>query len=490
MAAISPIRVLFLSAEVAPLIKVGGLGDVAGSLPPALSRSQLPGQPQIDIRVALPYYPSLKRQKLVVEPACRVKVLRKGKPVQGVVYQTLLNGLITYLIDGEPFDNDEPIYSADPELDGEKFVFFSLAALDMLNKQDWKPDILHANDWHSAAALYSDWLRDGSKFGHEQHKRIITIHNLPFMGREAENAMAAYGLPCAVDAHLPRWGTLFPLPLGMLAADRVVTVSPSYAAEILTPEFGSGLQDFLFTIRGKLTGILNGLDTAVWDPSTDPEIVNNYSAPTVNNRILNKLELQKEMELPEDPSTPLLTIISRLDQQKGIDIALDGLRQLGLHDWQLVLLGSGNKHLEASAFSLESQFPKKVRVNIKFDPQLSHRLYSAADMILMPSRYEPCGLAQMIAMRYGCIPIARATGGLIDTITDDPSGIHSTGFLFTQQSPDAYNVALRRALFAFQQPSLWAEIQQRAMYLDFSWDQSAVKYIDLYANLVDADRTK
>lgn len=478
-----PMRVLFLSAEAAPLIKAGGLGDVAGSLPPALAKLQNGSGQTVDIRVAMPYYPVLKKKDLDVQPVCKVKVAKQGKFVHGVAYRTTLNGLVTYLIDGEPFDNDVPIYSNRPDVDGDKFIFFSLACLDLIEKLDWKPEILHANDWHTAAAIYSNRVNAPGRSPNNL-KSVLTIHNLPFMGKEAETAMTEYGLPCAVDYNLPRWATLFPLPTGMVAADRIVAVSPSYAKEVLTPEFGCGLQDFLTQNQGKLTGILNGLDTTAWNPQTDPTIVNKFTSMTLEKRVANKTALQAEVELQVDPSIPVLAIISRLDQQKGIDIALDGLRQLVQHDWQLVLLGKGDNVLEAAAYSLEAQFPDRVRARIEFNGDLAHRMYSAADMILMPSRYEPCGLAQMIAMRYGCIPVARATGGLIDTINDDPSGQHSTGFLFSQPNPDSFNIALRRALYAFQLQESWREMQIRGMEIDVGWAISAQKYADLYTEIL------
>ncbi|MRR31116.1 glycosyltransferase, partial [bacterium] len=266
-------------------------------------------------------------------------------------------------------------------------------------------------------------------------------------------------------------------------ADLINAVSPGYAKEILTPEFGCGLQDFLKTRQNALTGILNGLDQVDWDPMTDTTIINRYDRTDLRQKSSNKAALQAEFELPIDSEMPLLVMITRMDQQKGVDIAIEGLRLAADLNWQAIILGTGDPLLETSCRSLESEFPDRVRASIRFDVSLSRRMYAGGDILLMPSRYEPCGLAQMIAIRYGTIPLARATGGLRDTITDDPTMAKSTGFLFEDARPEAFAESLRRAIYAFPDREIWSQIQMRGMAQDFSWEKSAMEYTELYTKL-------
>jgi starch synthase len=480
--AITKVNVLFLAAEAAPLVKVGGLGDVAGSLPVALRRVD---HPQLDVRLVLPFHGEIRRKALAAEPIAQFQVSRKGVKIQANAYLTRESGLPVYLIEGPPIPPDGPVYdTANPALDGEKYVFFSLACLELTRHLDWQPEILHANDWHTAAAVYAyaqKWRVKGRK---PELKTVLTVHNLPFMGKEAEQALLNYGLPRSRDPRLPLWATAFPLPLGLLAADRIVAVSPGYAAEILTPEFGCGLQDILLTRKDRISGILNGLDRELWNPVWDSALPVNFNLESLSRRGENKTALQAELGLPVKPDVPLLIIISRMDQQKGIDIAVAGLRQTAALDWQAVILGTGDPLLESACRSLEAEFPERVRALIRFDSSLSRRMYAAGDILLMPSRYEPCGLAQMIAMNYGCVPLARATGGLIDTICDDPTYANSTGFLFNEANPAAFSEALQRALFTYQERNLWEQIQKRGMQMDFGWEKPAAEYARLYQNLL------
>ncbi len=474
------VNVLFLAAEAAPLVKVGGLGDVAGALPAALRQID---QPQLDVRLVLPFHHDIRRRVESLQPVAEFQVNCRRTKIPAKAYLTSAAGLPTYLIEGAPIPPDGPVYnSVNPTFDGEKYIFFSLACLALIEYLDWQPDILHANDWHTAAAVYANSLQ--VKPGERKPLAVLTVHNLPFMGKDAEPALLDYGLPRSPDPWLPWWATAFPLPLGLLTADQIVAVSPGYAAEILTPEFGCGLQDFLMTRKERISGILNGLDRNLWNPATDEALSVNYTLESLSLRSQNKARLQAELGLPLQSDTPLLITISRMDQQKGIDIAISGLRQLSTLDWQAVILGTGDPLLETACRSLESEFPDRVRALIRFDAELSRRMYSAGDILLMPSRYEPCGLAQMIAMNYGCVPLARATGGLIDTIHDDPTLASSTGFLFNEASPEAFAEALQRALFAYQDRRKWEEIQQRGMHKDFGWEKPANEYARLYQQLL------
>jgi len=292
--------------------------------------------------------------------------------------------------------------------------------------------------------------------------------------------LAAYGLSPAVDENLPRWARSSPLPLGLLAADSVVAVSPEYSVEIQTPEFGCSLEDFLRKNVDKLTGILNGIDTVSNDPETDPALDTRFTAATIEQRLANKQALQRELDLPVDAEVPVFGMVGRVDPQKGVDLALEALRQLVGMPWQAVMLGSGDPGLENAMLQLQIDFPKQVRAVTRYDPQLSRRIYGGADIFLMPSRYEPCGLSQMIAMRYGCVPVVRATGGLKDTVKD-----RTTGFLVPEATADSLVGSLKRALDFYASAAKWQKIQLAGMKQDFSWQRSARQYASLYKNLCE-----
>lgn len=481
-----PLKVLFLAAEAAPLIKVGGLGDVAGSLPPALRKLD-PGQcggRRLDVRLVIPFHGEIKRRLPELESVADFLVERPGGGIQAIAYYAEIDELPVYLIDGPPFQPDAPVYSLDAEADGDKFVFFSLAALELARQLDWQPDIVHANDWHTAISLYALCLQRGKDPFYERTRTVISIHNLPFMGAGIEKVLAEYGIPPAHTRWLPPWARSFPLPMGLLGADRILTVSSAYAEEILTPEFGCGLQDYLNNRKEDVAGILNGLDTAEWDPSTDRSLARPFDKDSLDQRVENKTALQEEVGLPLDKNVPLLVFIGRMDPQKGVDLAIDGLRLSADLPWQAVFLGTGVPLLESAARSLEVEFPDRVRAVIRFDSGLARHLYAGGDILLMPSRYEPCGLAQMIAMRYGCVPLGRATGGLRDTILD--AGVHSpgTGFLFDDATPESFAAALKRAIKHFRLRAEWRQIQQAGMQQDFSWQQSAIKYAHHYREIL------
>jgi len=268
------------------------------------------------------------------------------------------------------------------------------------------------------------------------------------------------------------------------ASDAIVAVSPTYAQEILHEEFGSGLQDFFRNRSDTLYGILNGLDTTSFDPQTDPTLAANFNAETLSLRPRNKAALQERVRLPINPDLPLLGMVTRMDQAKGIDIALKGLRMMTKQDWQLVVLGAGDPQLESIAKKLQEDLPDRVRVETRYDAKLARQIYGGADIFLMPSRYEPCGLSQMIAMRYGSVPLVRAVGGLHDTVTDS-----ETGFVFVDKKVKSFNDTLRRALSTYPDRSRWLKLQKAGMAQDFSWPNSAQKYLELYRKLVDETTT-
>lgn len=483
----STLNVMFLAAEAAPLVKVGGLGDVAGSLPLALRSLTTPvwNGPPIDVRLVLPFHDEINKNIREPRFVASFFVDHPGEPLPAKAFLTEVEGLPVYLIEGPPMLPDMPVYSGNPAQDGEKYTFFSLAVLELIRQLDWKPNILHANDWHTATSLYALAQKNRKRSDGPPIRTVLTIHNLPFMGKDAEEALITYGIPRSQDQRLPKWATLFPLPLGLLVADQIVAVSPGYAKEILTPEFGCGLQDFLKTRSLFISGILNGLDQQSWDPQIDTSIAEPFTSGTLAKRARNKQAFQEDLGLPVDPHIPLLVLVSRLDQQKGIDIAISGLRMSASLDWQVVLLGTGDPLLESACRSLEAEFPDRVRALIRFDSTVARRMYASGDILLMPSRYEPCGLAQMIGMRYGCVPLARATGGLRDTIRDDPNLSGSTGFLFEEATPEDFSEALSRAIFLYPDRKTWRQIQRRGMKQDFSWKKSALEYARIYSQLME-----
>jgi len=291
------------------------------------------------------------------------------------------------------------------------------------------------------------------------------------------------GIKSSADFRLPKWARHMPLPMGLASADRIIAVSPGYAREILTPEFGCGLDGFLFTCTEKVSGILNGLDTKIWNPARDAYLVSTFTKLSLNSRSKNKEEILTRLGLEYDPRTPLIIMISRIDQQKGIDYALKALRNLTERKFQVIILGVGDPVLEDACKTLEEDYPDRVRFLQRFDQALSHQLYGSGDMILIPSRYEPCGLTQMIAMRYGCVPVARNTGGLSDTIFDSSPEAGQTGFLFSYATPESCEDAIERSLNAYINQTTWLQIQKNGMKIDFSWKNSAARYAQEYLSL-------
>ena len=480
------LRVLFAAAEADPIIKVGGLGDVAGSLPQAL-RALSPAQAfgrELDVRLVIPFYPAVKARIKEVEWVTAFDVPSHAGPIGAQAYLTNIGELPVYLIDGAPIANEGPIYSLDTSKDGEKFTFFSLALLELARALDWAPDILHANDWHTAIAVYTLALRRQDDPFFARTRSVLTIHSLPFMGAGTEQALAYFDIPLSRDSRLPAWATYLPLPVGLAAADFITTVSPTFARQILTPEYGCGLQDFLSQRSQSIAGILNGLDEVIWDPATDQALEANFTRESLSRRKANKRSLLEALSLSPNLDTPLLVFVGRMDQQKGVDLIVDGLRELPDIAWQAILLGTGDPMLEAKTRQLEAEFPHQVRAVTRYDAKLSRRLYGGGDILMMPSRFEPCGLSQMIAMRYGCLPVARATGGLCDTVKDNPSPETSTGFLFDEATPEALAAALRRAMGAFSDHESWQARQINGMQQDFSWKRSSEAYAQIYHQLL------
>ncbi|HSG41941.1 MAG TPA: glycogen synthase [Anaerolineales bacterium] len=472
-------NVLFLAAEAEPFVKVGGLGDVAGTLPRAL-RALSTEDVKVDVRLVLPMHSVIRDESL--RPVGIYSIPRGKTDVQVEAFEGELDGMPVYFINGDPIRASGSVYSSNSKLDAEKYVFFSLAALELSGQLNWKPHIIHCNDWHTAPAAYGNLV----KRWEDKKNRVaslITIHNLPFLGPEINEILESFGLPLA-NTDLPDWARVMPMPLGLWASDAMVAVSPTYADEILHEEFGSGLQEFFRNRTDSLYGILNGLDIASFDPQTDSVISTQFNADSLSARKNNKATLQEKLGLPVSHDIPLLGIVSRMDQAKGIDIALRGMRMLKKQKWQLGILGAGDPKLESTAKKLQDFLPDRVRVETRYDAKLARQIYAGSDIFLMPSRYEPCGISQMIAMRYGSIPLVRAVGGLHDTVTDS-----ETGFVIVDQKIKSFNDTVRRALKLYPYHSRWAAMQKAGMEQDFSWQRSAQKYLDLYRKLIDDMRT-
>lgn len=474
------INILFLAAEAEPFVKVGGLGDVAGTLPRAL-RALSNDELKVDIRLVLPMHSVIKQDTL--RPVGIYSIPRGNTEVQVEAFEGVLDGMPVYFLSGDPIRASGSVYSSNNKLDGEKYTFFSLAALELPRHINWNPDIIHANDWHTALASYGNLVK---RWGEKKRKvsSVVNIHNLPFLGPDVSETLQSYGLPLA-NTDLPDWARVMPMPLGLWASDSIVAVSPTYADEILHEEFGCGLQDFFRNRSDSLQGILNGLDIASFDPQTDSTLAANFNASSLFERPRNKAALQERVGLPVLPDVPLFGMVTRMDNAKGIDIALKGLKLLSKQNWQLVLLGAGDPKLEALAKKLQEDMPDRVRVETRYDAKLARQIYGGADVFLMPSRYEPCGISQMISMRYGCIPLVRAVGGLHDTVTDS-----ETGFVFIEAKIKPFNDAVRRALALYPDHSRWAAMQKAGMAVNFSWQNSASKYLDLYKKLVAASNVR
>jgi starch synthase len=467
-------RILMIAAEAAPLAKVGGLADVVGSLPRALSAL---GH---EVRVALPAYGSIDWLHYQPKMVAAFPVHAAGGDQQAEIWETAIGDVPVHLVGGPPIPKDRWIYGRTIEEDGPKFVFFSLAALWSAEALHWKPDVVHAHDSHAGAAAW--WLategRENPYF--EDVASVFTIHNLPYAAQGAGPALGEYKLR-RTDALgvLPESYRDSLMGIGIVGADMLSTVSPTYAREILAAEGGHGLDGVLRLRADRLSGILNGIDTDSWNPSTDPELVRHFDAKTLPSRAANKAALQDEAGLEKDARMPLLGVVSRLVKEKGFDIAAPAVKRWLDRGGQFVLLGTGDPALEHEFAQFEMRYPHRASVRLRFDARYARRVYAGADALLIPSRYEPCGLAQMIGMRYGCVPVARRTGGLADTVVDagDPAG---TGLMFDEFHPWALWDALERALRVYAQPTKWAELQRNGMSRDFSWARSAADYAVLY----------
>lgn len=466
-------KVLYAASEALPFIASGGLGDVAGSLPHAL-RKRL-----IGCRVVLPMYDTIKQElKDTIKFITHISVPVAWRRQYCGIFEAKYNGVIYYLIDNQYYFKRDTIYGHYD--DAERFAFFSRAVLEIIPYIDFKPDIIHCNDWQTALTpVYYSAMYANSP-GYENIKTIFTIHNIQYQGVYGKELLEdVLGIPADKASLLEYDGCINFMKGAIECADKVTTVSPSYADEILDPWYSHGLDSILNERRYKLSGILNGIDTVGYDPATDKCIKANFSADDISGKKIDKEELQKEMGLPVKPGVPVIGMVTRLVSHKGLDLVKGILDELlATSEMQLVVLGSGDYEYESYFRWIAEKYPDKVGLRIGFVPELARKIYAGADMFLMPSKSEPCGLSQMVALRYGTVPIVRETGGLRDSITDCGDG-KGNGFTFKSYNAHDMLDAIRRALTLYYNGD-WNELVLRALNCDFSWGRSANAYIRLY----------
>ncbi|AEG14805.1 glycogen synthase GlgA [Desulfofundulus sp. TPOSR] len=479
-----PLKILLVSSEVVPFAKTGGLADVAGSLPKALATV---GNDNLgnDVRVAMPHYKGIEkatyRMDFPVFFNSRAETAIIRESTIEAYYQGEHRIIPVYLVDNHHYFYRDGMYMFPDE--AERFTFFCRAVLEMLPRLNWQPDIIHCNDWQTGPIPFFLKVRYAQDPFYSRVATVFTIHNLQYQGNFPKETLKLLGVgeEYFTPELLEFYGTVSYMKMGILYADVISTVSKTYAAEIQRPELGERMDGLLRKRSPDLYGIVNGINYHEFNPKTDPRIHRNYDQNSIENKKENKYALQKEMNLPVR-DVPVLGMISRLVDQKGLDLIARIADRLLSHDLQFVVLGSGDRRYEDMFRDIHNRYPEKAAVYIGFNAILAQRIYAGADMFLMPSRFEPCGLGQLIAMRYGTIPIVRATGGLADTVHDfNPSTGSGNGFVFSEYEGDALYHAIQRALSLYtEHPHEWKMLIKRAMELDFSWARSAVEYLQLY----------
>ena len=471
-------KVCFIAAEAAPFVKVGGLGDVIGSLPKALRELG------VDARVILPLYSSIDRERFGLKYKAYQFVDLGWRHSYCGIFETEVDGVPCYFVDNEQYFNRDSIYGQID--DGERFAFFSKAALEILPALDFKPDVVNVNDWHTAlSVIYLDVLKSREAEFYKDMKSVLSIHNIEFQGRFNPYEMGnLFGLENKYFDALIYNGDVNLLKGAIQLADRVNTVSETYAREILDPYFSYGLDKILTVEQGKLRGILNGIDVDKFNPKTDPMIPVNYDLKTFEDKVQNKLAFQKEMDLEVNADIPLIGMVTRLTHQKGIDLILQASEEILKTGAQLVILGTGDAHYESALRSLEHYRHDRVRSILLFSNEMSAKIYAASDLFLMPSKTEPCGLSQLISMRYGTVPVVHRVGGLRDTVIPF-TGVEGNGFTFESfQAGDMMNAIYRAMTCFYQSPDEWKQIIKNNLQKDVSWEQSAKKYLELYHEVV------
>lgn len=474
-------KILFVSSEVSPFAKTGGLADVAGALPKALKKN---GH---DVRIIMPLYHSVETGGFSIKKARKgFEVPVDGVMQKGLLRQSSLDDIPVYLVEKKEYFQRDALYgtpAGDYPDNNQRFGFFCQSVVDLLKRLDFRPDIIHCHDWQTALVPYiiRHQHKDDPFFA--RTALVFTIHNLAYQGIFEREALSSFGLDAGhftVD-RLEYYGKINLMKGGILAADVVNTVSNAYCREIRTEELGCGLQGVLQERAHDLYGILNGIDYQDWNPATDPLIFKSYTPSALSGKAVNKKNLQKSLGLEQNPSIPLLGMITRLAAQKGLDLLEALLPKLQKENLQLVLLGTGDEKYMKMFSALRAKPSNALSINLTFDLALSHKIYAASDMFLMPSLYEPCGLGQLISFRYGAVPVVRKTGGLADTVFDLRDGVReANGFTFDEYSPEAFWNAISRALETYQDRKKWDKMVRTGMNSDFSWDHSAGEYEVLY----------
>lgn len=479
-------NILFVTSEMSPLAKTGGLGDVIGALPKAIRKA---GH---DARVIMPLYKQIKDRYGDQLQFMRWSMNKLGwRTMYSGLFKMDVNDIPVYFIDNEYYFGHESIY-LEYSFDIERFSFFQRAVLEALgDPMKFEPDILHLNDWQTGMIPVLLEAHYKSHGYHNNVQCVYTIHNLKFQGIHGRERIQ--DLMELQDRYMSEEGVLKDgvpnfMKAGILYSNRVTTVSPTYSQEIMQDYYGEGLNYLLASNAWKVKGLLNGIDVESYDPQADSNIAKNYTIRTFKQgKTACKLAIQEEVGLEKNADIPLLTMITRLTSQKGLDLLLHISEELLEENIQLIILGTGDEFYENAFHDLEWYHPNKVRSMILFDEKLSRRLYAASDLFLMPSMFEPCGLGQMIAMRYGSLPVVRETGGLKDTVIPynkyDGTG---TGFSFKNINAHEFLFAIKNALDVYRDnPDAWNQLIRQAMNCDFSWDKSAKEYIDLYQTILD-----
>jgi starch synthase len=473
-------KILFAASEVAPFAMTGGLADVAGSLPRALAAL---GH---DVRIVMPRYRQVDRETYGLTHAATFFVpLSSWKERCDILTGTLGKNITVYFINKDIYFDRPELYGTsqrDYADNAERFIFFSRAIPELCRVLNFKPDIIHCNDWQTG--LVPLYVRTLSANSEELSgvRTVFTIHNLGYQGVFWHWDMRLTGL--SWDVFTPEgiefWGKMNFLKAGLVYSDVISTVSATYSREIRTPEYGYGLDGVLRKRSADLYGIVNGIDPDAWDPAKDPALPKAYSAGRLSGKQKCKETLQKQLKLPRVP-VPVLGMVTRLSDQKGLDILMDALPRILAMNCQLIILGTGDELYQRLLVEACEVHPDRIRVLFKYDDTLARRIYAGSDLFLMPSRYEPCGLGQMHALRYGTVPVVRRTGGLADTVVNfNPSTGKGTGFVFDDYSPDALATCVERALAEYVRPAVWKRIVRAGMKVDFSWTRSAKDYEKLY----------
>ena len=475
-------RIVFASPEMVPYAKTGGLADVVGTLPKEI---RLLGQ---EVLCFLPKYKKIEASRWPFKEVIDRLQIPVGSEVEtGRVFRfDDPNGIQVYFIDQPEYFSRDELYGTPlgdyPDND-RRFIFFQRGILEALRTLGLKPDVIHCHDWQTGLiATYLKSLYANDAF-FAKTKSVFTIHNLAYQGNFPPDSLPITGLGWDMFRleRLEFWSKVSFLKAGLVYSDALTTVSPRYAQEIQTKEYGCGMEGVLQTRRDDLVGIVNGIDPDEWNPETDPDLPHHFNVRKLDGKALNKAALQKENHLQVDSRIPLFGIITRLADQKGLDIlapAMEGMVKRGV---QLVLLGTGEEKYHQIFRELGKKYPKQLGIHILFDAKMAKRIYAASDLFLMPSRYEPCGLGQLISLRFGTVPLVRETGGLADTVKDfNPTTGEGTEFVFKEYDTKTFLATVDRAVATFRDPKLWSKLVKNGMKSDFSWLASAKQYMELY----------